>query len=64
MSISDTIIDVINLLKMKADIRKIELKYIQNPLVPKIFYTDPRRFKQILINLIANALKFTFKGFI
>jgi hypothetical protein len=45
MSISDTIIDVINLLKMKADIRKVNLFYEIGEKVPKIFFTDKKSFK-------------------
>ena len=32
--------------------------------VPKMFCSEPRRFKQILINLIGNSIKFTFKGYV
>jgi len=49
---------------MKADIREVELYSTIDPNVPERFNTDPRKLKQILINLIANAIKFTFKGHI
>ena len=42
------------------------IKIITNidPFIPEEIISDPRRVKQILVNLICNALKFTFKGYI
>jgi len=52
------------LLKMKADIRNLQLIDEIHPDVPKTIKTEPTRLKQIILNLVGNSLKFTFKGHI
>ena len=43
--IAEVIDDVIDLLKMKADIRNVKLYSSIHPEVPDVFNTDPRRLK-------------------
>lgn len=54
--------DVINILKIKARDKKIELILNIAPDVPESVIADPLRLNQILMNLIGNAIKFTPKG--
>ena len=49
---------------MKAKIRKIDLLTEIDEKIPMEFNTDPRRLTQILMNLVGNAMKFTFKGYV
>jgi len=52
----------INTVKYQTDAKGLELKLsIENDLPIHVF-VDPLRLKQILINLLANAVKFTQKG--
>eukprot|EP01022_Parablepharisma_sp_SALTPOND_P002698 TRINITY_DN110_c0_g2_i1.p2 TRINITY_DN110_c0_g2~~TRINITY_DN110_c0_g2_i1.p2 ORF type:complete len:322 (-),score=41.76 TRINITY_DN110_c0_g2_i1:1710-2675(-) len=50
------------LLKFNFDRKGISLKIEVAADVPKTIFSDKNRFKQILLNLLGNALKFTFKG--
>lgn len=54
--------DVASLMRMKAEERGIELEVIVEPEMPGAILTDPVRLKQILVNLVGNAVKFTDKG--
>ena len=54
--------DIITLIKIQAESRKIELKLNCDPRLPESIKSDPNRIRQITINLLGNALKFTTKG--
>ncbi len=50
------------LLKQKADERQVELTTDIDTQIPHVIKGDPVRIRQILVNLMTNAIKFTEKG--
>ncbi len=54
--------DIFDLFTSRALEKKIELLYFVDPQVPPTIMGDITRLKQILVNLIGNAIKFTDKG--
>ncbi len=54
--------DVLDLLSVKAWESGLALRGIVAPNVPFAILGDPTRLRQILINLVGNAIKFTRKG--
>lgn len=53
---------VVGLLKTKTDQKGLALDYHPAPEFDGAVMIDARRFRQVLINLIGNAVKFTHKG--
>ncbi|MEK7357495.1 MAG: response regulator, partial [Bdellovibrionota bacterium] len=60
--LNELIGDVIGLLSLKADEKGLQLQVHAVGPLPTTIDTDPVRFKQILLNIIGNAIKFTAKG--
>lgn len=60
--ISSVLNDVLNMVSVKADEKGLELKATVDPALPYMLYGDEIRIKQILLNILTNAVKYTEKG--
>ncbi|MCY2966151.1 MAG: ATP-binding protein, partial [Planctomycetota bacterium] len=54
--------EVLSLLRVRASERSIALSVRAEGVVPKLAMIDPTRVRQILVNFVSNALKFTPAG--
>lgn len=58
----ETAEDVLALLSSTAAKKKLELLLTYDKEIPRYIVSDPHRLKQVFVNLINNAIKFTFEG--
>ena len=58
----EVVADTVSVLEPRAHEKQLELLYEVRPDVSDALIGDPNRLRQILINLIGNALKFTQQG--
>ena len=56
------IADAVSILRVRAQEKGIDLRCRWQSRVPESIVTDPSRFRQLLMNLIGNAIKFTDEG--
>ena len=56
------ILDALRSLALKAKEKNLELVLDLDPKIPERLLGDPGRIRQVLLNLIGNALKFTLRG--
>lgn len=62
--IFEVLYEAIDIIKYDANQKNLELILDVSPDIPRVVKTDMKRLKQILINLLGNAVKFTHKGYI
>ena len=58
----DVVADVMSLMQVRADAKNLPFNIEYIGVVPETIDSDPTRLKQILMNLIGNAIKFTETG--
>ena len=54
--------EVVSLMQIKAQEKDLALDYQADPSTPPLITSDPTRVRQILLNLVSNAIKFTQFG--
>lgn len=54
--------DVVSVMNARAVSKKLALQLCWDSAIPEVIESDPTRLRQILINLVGNAVKFTSQG--
>lgn len=60
--LSQLLIDLHTLLNVQAQEKSLDLSFTCANAIPSKIMTDPTRFRQILVNIIGNSIKFTQRG--
>ncbi len=60
--LTSVINDLMNMIQVRADDKGLKLKLEVNGDIPKILHGDEIRIKQVISNILTNAVKYTVKG--
>jgi signal transduction histidine kinase/CheY-like chemotaxis protein len=62
VNLPDLLTQIVDMFRMQASVRGIAFEHTRPDSLPAFVYTDQKRMRQILINLISNAIKYTPAG--
>jgi len=54
--------DVVQLMRLRAEAKNLTLLLVQSPEFPRYVRVDAPKFRQVLINLLGNAIQYTERG--
>lgn len=61
-NLDEVLEQMVNLVSFKIEEQNIEFSVHKDDKIPSCFWGDPKRIGQVLLNVVNNAMKFTFDG--
>lgn len=51
-----------DMVQLRAQAKQLQLSFEMSPKVPQYIYSDSKKIKQLLLNVLSNAIKYTYTG--
>ena len=62
--VSSLVNDIVNMIKIRAEKKQLKFIYEIDENIPSVLYGDDVRIRQVITNILTNAVKYTHEGYI